>query len=60
MNRGGMTLFWTLVVFVGGSILFRSLRQATEDSSAAVTVLVQLGALAVVIGAVVIVVRRLR
>jgi DMSO reductase anchor subunit len=54
------TLAWTLVVFLGGSVLFAGLRRATEDSSTGVTVLVQVGALAVVIAVVVFVVRRLR
>jgi len=54
------TLLWTLVLFFGASILFGSLRRATEDSSTAVTVAVQLGALALVIAGIVIVVRRLR
>jgi len=54
------TLLWALVVFLGGSVLFGGLRRATENSSTTVTVLVQVGALAVVIGVVVIVARRLR
>ena len=58
--RRNSTLLWTLVVFLGGSVLFGALRRATEDSSTWVTVLVQFAALAVVIGVVVIVVRRLR
>jgi uncharacterized membrane protein YhaH (DUF805 family) len=53
-------MLWTLVVFLAASVAFGSLRRATEDSSTGVTVLVQLGALAVLIGVVVIVVRRLR
>jgi membrane protein DedA with SNARE-associated domain len=50
-------LLWTMVAFLGGWVLFGSLRRATEDSSTAVSVLVQVGALAVVIGVVVLVVR---
>jgi membrane protein DedA with SNARE-associated domain len=53
-------LLWTLVAFFAGTLLFGSLRRATEDSSTAVTVLVQLAALAVVIGVIVLVMRRLR
>jgi hypothetical protein len=53
-------VLWTLVLFFGASILFGSLRRATEDSSTGVTVAVQVGALALVIGGIVIVVRRLR
>jgi membrane protein DedA with SNARE-associated domain len=55
--RNNATLLWTLVVFVAGTLLFGSLRRATEDSSKEVTVLVQVAALAVVIGVVVLVVR---
>ena len=58
--RENSTLLWTIVVFLGGSLLFRSLRDATEDSETWVTVLVQVGALAALIGAVVLLVRRLR
>jgi membrane protein DedA with SNARE-associated domain len=58
--RRNSTLLWTLVAFLAGSILFGSLRRATEDSSTLVTVLVQVGALALVIGLVVLVARRLR
>ncbi len=54
------TLLWSFVAFFAGTLLFGGLRRATEDSSTAVTLLVQLGALAVVIGVVVLVVRRLR
>ena len=54
------TLLWTLVVFLGGSVLFGSLRRATEDSSTGVTVLVQVAALALVIGVIVLIARRLR
>jgi membrane protein DedA with SNARE-associated domain len=58
--RRNSTLLWTLVAFLAGSVLFGSLRRATEDSSTLVTVLVQVGALALVIGLVVLVARRLR
>ena len=51
------TLLWTLVAFFAGTLLFGSLRRATEDSSRAVAVLVQVGALALVVGVVVLVVR---
>lgn len=59
MNRN-TTLLWTLVAFLAGSVLFGFLRRATEDSTTAVTVLVQVAALALVVGVVVVVVRRLR
>jgi hypothetical protein len=54
------TLLWTLVLFFGASILFGTLRQATEDASTGVTVAVQVGALALVIAGIVVVVRMLR
>jgi len=49
-----------LVVFLGGSVLFGMLRRLTEDESTAVVVGVQLGALALVIAVVVVLVRRMR
>jgi membrane protein DedA with SNARE-associated domain len=54
------TLLWTLVAFFAGTLLFGSLRRATEDSSRAVAVLVQVAALALVVGVVVLVVRKRR
>ena len=53
-------MLWTLVLFFGASVLFGSLRRVTEDSSTGVAVLVQVAALALVIGVIVVVVRRLR
>jgi DMSO reductase anchor subunit len=53
-------LLWTLIVFIAGSLVFGALRRATEDSSTAVTLLVQVGALAVIIGLLVLITRRLR
>ena len=58
--RRNSTLLWTLVVFIAGSVVFGALRRATEDSSTAVTVLVQVAALALIIGVLVLVARRLR
>ena len=58
--RSNTTLAWTFVLFLGGWLLFGALRDATEDSGLAVTLLVQFGALAVVIGVVVLIVRRQR
>ena len=54
------TALWVLVAFFGGTVVFGGLRRVTEDASTGVTVAVQLGALALVIGLVVLVVRRLR
>ena len=58
--RGNSMVLWTLVAFFAGTLLFGFLRQATEGSSTAVVLLVQVGALAVVIGIILLVVRRLR
>ena len=58
--RRDSPLLWTLVVFIAGSLVFGALRRATEDSSTAVTVLVQFAALAVVIAVLVVITRRLR
>jgi hypothetical protein len=52
------TVLWTLVVFFGASILFGALRNATEDESTGVQLLVQLGAALLVVGAIVLIVRR--
>ena len=54
------TLAWTLVVFFGASLAFAGLNSLTEDSSRAVALGVQVGALAILVGAVVLIVRRLR
>ena len=54
------TVLWVLVVFFGGSVLFGGLRRLTEDESTGVVIAVQLGALALVVAAIVLVVRRLR
>ncbi len=56
--RGNSTFVWAIVLFLGGWLLFGALRDATEDSGTAVSLLVQLAALAVVIGVIVLVVRR--
>ena len=53
-------MLWTVIVFLAGTLLFRSLREATEDSSTWVTVLAQIGALAALIGLAVLIVRRFR
>jgi len=54
------TFLWVMVLFFAGTLVFGALRRLTEDESAGVTVAVQLGALAVFITAIVLVVRRLR
>ena len=57
--RRDSPLLWTLIVFIAGSLVFGALRRATEDSSTAVIVLVQVGALAVIIALLVFITRRL-
>jgi hypothetical protein len=52
------SLLWTLVVFFGASIMFAAIRNATSDESAGVQLAAQLGAGAVVVAAIVVVVRR--
>ena len=54
------TLLWSLVLFFGASVLFGSLRRLTDDSSTAVAVGVQVGALALLVAAIVVFVRRTR
>ena len=54
------TVLWTIAVFFGASIMFTMLRRATEDSSTAVTLLVQLGAGLLLVGVIVLIVRRNR
>ena len=54
------SVLWILVVFFGGTVVFGGLRRLTEDSPTGVTVAVQVGALALVIALLVLVVRRLR
>jgi uncharacterized membrane protein YhaH (DUF805 family) len=54
------TLAWTLVAFFGASLAFAALNRLTADSSSAVSFGVQVAALAVLLGAVLLVVRRMR
>ena len=56
--RGNTTFVWAVVLFLGGWLLFGAVRDATEDWGTLASLLVQLAVLAVVIGAVVLVVRR--
>ena len=53
-------MLWTLVVFFGASIMFGAIRNATEDESAGVQLLAQLGAALLVVGAIVVIVRSRR
>ena len=54
------TVLWTLVVFFGASILFAAVRNATQDEGTAVALLAQLGVGLLLVGAIVIFVRRRR
>ena len=51
------TALWCLTVFFGASITFQALKSATEGSSRGVELAVQSGALAIMIVAVVLIVR---
>jgi hypothetical protein len=52
------TVSWTIALFFGCSIAFAAIRKLTEDSGRGVTLLAQLGAMAVIIGVIVFIVRR--
>ena len=54
------TLLWTLVVFFGASIMFGAIRNATSDEGAGVQLAAQLGAGVLVVGAIVLYMRRRR
>jgi hypothetical protein len=56
VNRN--TVLWTLVVFFGASIMFAAVRDATRDEGAGVSLLAQLGAGALLVGAIVIYMKR--
>ena len=52
------TLLWALVVFFGASIMFGAIRDATRDEGAGLQLAAQLGAGLVLVGAIVVFVRR--
>ena len=54
------TVLWTLVVFFGASVMFGIIGNATEDESDAVRIGLQAGAGLLLVGALVIYVRRQR
>jgi hypothetical protein len=54
------TLLWTLVVFFGASIMFGAIGNATSDQGAGVRLAAQLGAGALLVGALVLFMRRRR
>ncbi len=54
------TVLWIVVAFFGATVVFRTLRNLTEDQSPEVALAVQLAALAALVGIAVLVVRWLR
>ena len=54
------TVLWTLVVFFGASIMFAAIRNATSDEGIGLSLGLQLAAGLVVVGAIVVFVRRKR
>jgi MYXO-CTERM domain-containing protein len=54
------TVLWTLVLFFGASIMFGAIHNATEDEGAGLSLGIQLAAGLLLIGAVILVVRRRR
>lgn len=52
------TIAWTITLFFGASIAFRAVRRLTEDESSVIAVAAQVGTLVLIVGVVVLVVRR--
>jgi hypothetical protein len=52
------SVLWTLVVFFGASIAFAAVRDATRDEGTGVALLAQLGVGALIVAAIVAIVRR--
>jgi hypothetical protein len=52
------TALWTLVAFFGASIMFAAIRDATKDEGAGLQLAVQLGAGLLLVGAIVLYLRR--
>ena len=53
-------MLWTLVVFFGASIMFAAIGNATSDEGAGVRLVAQLGAGALLVGAIVLSLRHRR
>ena len=53
-------ILWTVVVFLAASIMFATIRNATEDESVGVTLGLQALAGLVLVGAIVLILRRRR
>ena len=56
MNRD--TVLWTLVVFFGATIMFAAVREATRDEGVGIALLAQLAVGLLLVGAIVVFVRR--
>jgi MYXO-CTERM domain-containing protein len=54
------TALWTLVIFFGASIMFAAIRDATQDEGTGLSLGAQLAAGLLVVGAIVVLVRRRR
>jgi hypothetical protein len=54
------TVLWTLVLFFGASIMFAAIRSATEDEGTGLSLALQLVAGLVLVGVIVLFVRRRR
>jgi hypothetical protein len=54
------TALWALVVFFGATIMFAAIRNATRDEGAGLQLLAQVAAGALVVGAIVLFLRRRR
>ena len=54
------TVLWTLVLFFGASIMFGAISNATDDEGTGLSLAIQLGAGLLLIGAVILFVRRRR
>ena len=54
------TVLWTLVLFFGASIMFAAIRSATEDEGTGLSLALQLAAGLVLVGVIVLFVRRRR
>ena len=52
------TALWTLVLFFGASIMFAAIKNATEDQSAGVALAAQVVAGLLLVGAIIVYVRR--
>ena len=52
------SIAWTITIFFGCSVAFAGIRKLTEDSGRGVTLLSQLGAMALIVGLIVWIVRR--